>query len=210
MWIGWSQWVNLSTRSGTAVLLELYFPCSPLNTSTPLWPHLRIPIIVKSHSLTMTPRKMTAEAIGVTCWTSYWSNLAMKTLGGGKETRPLGLCPGQREHAQHRVAFRAILLVLILPAWQDTMACVTSCPPRQTRFLLAARLSIPAYIASLGFTCSTLDTWKLDAYVQAGRPSLSSRCKAKSRWQSLWQTSKPGQTVWRNLFFCIDCVGIVA
>lgn len=51
-------------------------------------------------------------------------------LIGRKETRHWGLCPGQREHAQHPGALESFLTVLILPAWQDTMAYTNiSFPP---------------------------------------------------------------------------------
>lgn len=58
------------------------------------------------------------------------------------------------------------LTVLILPAWQDTMAYTdTLFPPRQIYVLWSTAIcktSVPAYIASVGFTCPNLGTWKLD------------------------------------------------
>lgn len=82
-------WVNLKAMLvSNTILFELFFSYSPLKISTPLWPHLQVPIIVKGHSThikiqqfldKVTLRKITAETIGVTWWTSYWNNLAMKT-----------------------------------------------------------------------------------------------------------------------------------
>lgn len=177
MWIVWSQWITLSAQSGTAVLLELYFPCSPFNSSTPPWPHLHIPIRVKTHSTHIkfldrrTLRKMTAETTGVTCWTSYWSNLAMKT-----GFTPLHLLvekkPDNGVYALDKENMPSTPGPLESFCWfwfyqlgRTQWHVRHPIPPDRhvsSEALLPARLSIPAYIASLGFTCPTLGTWKLE------------------------------------------------
>ena len=88
-------------------------------------------------------------------------------LVGRKEIKQWGLCPGQREHAQHPGAFRVI-------PWQfwfyqlgrTRWRILTSYCPQTDIFPLKhcylQDVSVPAYIASVGFTCPNLGTWKLD------------------------------------------------
>lgn len=118
-----------------------------------------------------TLRKMTAETTGVTCWTSYWSNLAMKT-----GFTPLLLLvekkPDNWVYALDKENMPSTPGPLEPFCWfwfyqlgRTQRHVRHPIPPDRhvsSEALLPARLSIPVYIASLGFTCPTLGTWKLD------------------------------------------------
>ena len=127
-------WVNLRARSGNAVLLELFFSCSPLNTS---WPYLHAPIIVTSHSTHIKNQQfLDSDAGDDYCWDhrSHLLNKLLKQSGqenwvysfalvARKETRwCFSSRSGQREYAQQPRPLELFLTVLILPAWQDTIA----------------------------------------------------------------------------------------
>lgn len=115
------------------------------------------------------------------CWTSYWNKFGCGNwvvLVCRKGTRQWGWCHGQTAHGEfgaipHSLSFTSM-------AGHDG----TSCHPQTHPFPLKQNIckTVPACIASVGFTCPHLGTWKWETEGQGGHPGPSSWSEAKGGW----------------------------